>query len=87
MYYYLIVSVDQETIFILVWSSAQDGIKLLAGEAVASEARDCLPSLFRSLTEFRIGCMTKVPVFLLAQKLEITLVSLPHNPFHRQYIT
>ena len=64
--HYLIASVDQETIFRLAESSAQDGAKVLAGEAIASEAQGGLASSFRSLAEFRIGCLTGVPVFLLA---------------------
>lgn len=57
---------DQEVIFRLAGPSAQEGIKVLAGEGIASEAQGCLSRSFRSLAEFRIGCMTEVPVFLLA---------------------
>lgn len=39
---------------------------MLAGEGIAFEAQGCLSRSFRSVTEFRIGCMTEVPVFLLA---------------------
>lgn len=57
---------DQEIIFRLAGSASEDGIKVLAGEAIASEAQGCVSRSFRSLAEFRIDCMTAVPVFLLA---------------------
>ena len=45
----------QETIFRLAGSSAQGGIKVLAGEVIASEAQGSLLRSFRLSAEFRMN--------------------------------